>query len=199
MNHEADTNHSSIQSLFPSVFGHEFQEVIIMDLAILMLVAAIMLAVTRKLKQPMVIAYIIAGMIIGPHTPPFSLISQTDTLEVFAEIGVILLLFVIGMEFPIAKLKQVGGKASIIAAAEAFGTFVIGYIVVQQMGLALFDSLFLALSISVTSTVMVMRVLEELEMLREEESYLLLGVAKILSLYQCSQFCSPWRQLGIFL
>ena len=49
-------------------------------------------------------------MIIGPYTPPFSLISQTDTLEVFAEIGVILLLFVVGMEFPIAKLKQVGGK-----------------------------------------------------------------------------------------
>jgi hypothetical protein len=66
VNHEVGTNYSSIQSLFPSVFGHEFQEVIIMDLAILMLVAAIMLAVTRKLKQPMVIGYIIAGMIIGP-------------------------------------------------------------------------------------------------------------------------------------
>lgn len=65
MNYEVDTNHSSIQSLFPSAFSHEFQEVIIMDLAILMLVAAIMLAVIRKLKQPMVIGYIIAGMIIG--------------------------------------------------------------------------------------------------------------------------------------
>ena len=67
-----DTSHSSIQSLFPSILGNQFPQVIIMDLAILMVVAAIMLAVTRKLKQPMVIGYIIAGMIIGPYTLPFS-------------------------------------------------------------------------------------------------------------------------------
>jgi monovalent cation:H+ antiporter-2, CPA2 family len=174
-----DTNHSSIQSLFPSVFGHEFQDVIIMDLAILMVVAAIMLAVTRKLKQPMVIGYIIAGMIIGPYTPPFPLVNSVETINLLAELGIIMLLFIVGTEFPIAKLRAIGKKALVIALSEAFGTFVIGYIVGQQMGLALFDSLFLALSISVTSTVIVMRVLEEIGMLREEASYLLLGVAVI--------------------
>jgi CPA2 family monovalent cation:H+ antiporter-2 len=90
-----------------------------------------------------------------------------------------MLLFIVGTEFPIAKLRAIGKKTLVIALSEAFGTFVIGYIVGQQMGLALFDSLFLALSISVTSTVIVMRVLEELGMLREEASYLLLGVAVI--------------------
>jgi CPA2 family monovalent cation:H+ antiporter-2 len=174
-----DASHSSIQSLFPSVFSREFQEVIIMDLAILMLVAAIMLAVTRKLKQPMVIGYIIAGMIIGPYTPPFPLVNSIETINLLAELGIIMLLFIVGTEFPIAKLRAIGKKALVIALSEAFGTFAIGYIVGQQMGLALFDSLFLALSISVTSTVIVMRVLEELGMLREEASYLLLGVAVI--------------------
>jgi monovalent cation:H+ antiporter-2, CPA2 family len=173
----------------------------VMDLAVIMLVAAIMIAIAFKLKQPMVIGYIFAGMIIGPYTPPFTLVSSIETINLLAELGIIMLLFIVGTEFPIAKLRAIGKKALVIALSEAFGTFVIGYIVGQQMGLALFDSLFLALSISVTSTVIVMRVLEELGMLREESSYLLLGVAviEILSLYQCWQFCSPWRQLGTFL
>jgi CPA2 family monovalent cation:H+ antiporter-2 len=61
-----------------------------------------------KLKQPLIIGYLIAGIIIGPYTPPFSLISNIDFLNVFAEIGVILLLFTIGLEFPIAKLRSIG-------------------------------------------------------------------------------------------
>jgi CPA2 family monovalent cation:H+ antiporter-2 len=150
-----------------------------MDLAVIMVVAAIMLAITHKLKQPMVIGYIIAGMIIGPYTPPFSLVNSTETVSLMAEIGIILLLFAVGTEYPIAKLRSIGRKALVIALTEALGTFAIGYFVGQQMGMALFDSLFLALSISVTSTVIVMRVLEELGMIKEESAYLLLGVAVI--------------------
>jgi CPA2 family monovalent cation:H+ antiporter-2 len=150
-----------------------------MDLAIIMVVAAVMLAITYKLKQPMVIGYIIAGLIIGPYTLPFSLVSSIETVSLMAEIGIILLLFTVGTEYPIAKLRSIGRKALIIAMSEALGTFTIGYVVGQQMGLALFDSLFLALSISVTSTVIVMRVLEELGMIKDEAAYLLLGVAVI--------------------
>jgi CPA2 family monovalent cation:H+ antiporter-2 len=150
-----------------------------MDLAIIMVVAAVMLAITYKLKQPMVIGYIIAGLIIGPYTPPFSLVSSIETVSLMAEIGIILLLFTVGTEYPIAKLRSIGRKALVIALSEALGTFMIGYFVGLQMGLALFDSLFLALSISVTSTVIVMRVLEDLGMIKDEASYLLLGVAVI--------------------
>ncbi len=154
-------------------------ELIVRDFAIIMILATVMALISHRLKQPMVIAYIIAGMIIGPYTPPFSLISQTDTLEVFAEIGVILLLFVVGMEFPIAKLKQVGGKASIIAAAEAGGTFLAGFGAGQLLGFSFYDSLFVALAISVTSTVIVMRVLEEMKLIKDQSSTLILGVAII--------------------
>ena len=79
---------------------------ILQDFTIIMVVASIMAMISYKLKQPMVIGYIIAGMIIGPYTPPFSLILNFDILNLFAEIGVILLLFVVGMEFPIEKLKK---------------------------------------------------------------------------------------------
>lgn len=159
--------------------GNELNDLVVMDLAIIMGVAAIMLGITRKIKQPMVIGYILAGMFIGPYTPPFTLISSIETVNVMAELGIILLLFVVGTEYPIAKLKAIGKKATVIALTEAFGTFIAGYFVGQQMGMALFDSLFLALSISVTSTVIVMKVLEELNVVREESASLLLGVAVI--------------------
>lgn len=152
---------------------------VIQDFAIIMIVASIMALISYRLKQPMVIGYIAAGMIIGPFTPPFSLVLNLDVLNLLSEIGIILLLFVVGLEYPIAKLRSIGKKALIIASAEAFGTFALGYVVGQAMGLALFDSLFLALAISVTSTVIVMKVLEELGMMKQEASVLLIGVAVI--------------------
>ncbi len=151
---------------------------VIQDFAIIMIVASIMALISYKLKQPLVIGYIIAGIIIGPHTPPFSLIWHLDVLNLFAEIGIILLLFVIGMEFPIDKLRNIGKKVSIIAISEALGTFAVGF-VAQTLHFSLFNSLFLALAISVTSTIIVMRILEELDMIKEEASTIILGVAII--------------------
>lgn len=152
---------------------------ILQDFTIIMIAASIMAMVSYKLKQPMVIGYIIAGMIIGPFTPPFSLISNFDVLNLFAEIGVILLLFVVGMEFPIEKLRNIGKKALVIAFSEGLGTFAIGFLVCQAVNYSLADSLFLALAISVTSTVIVMRILDELGMIKDETSIIILGVAVI--------------------
>jgi monovalent cation:H+ antiporter-2, CPA2 family len=152
----------------------------LLDFSIIMIVAGAMAMLSYRFKQPMVIGYIGAGMIIGPHTPPFSLIFNLDILNLFAEIGIVLLLFVVGTEFPIEKLRKIGRKAFLIALSEASGTFVAGYVVGQSiLGFPFFDSLFLALAISVTSTVIVMRVLEELGMIKDESSVLILGVAII--------------------
>jgi CPA2 family monovalent cation:H+ antiporter-2 len=143
-----------------------------------MIIACAMAFISYKLKQPLVIGYIIAGIIIGPHTPPFSLILNQDILNLFAEMGVILLLFVVGMEFPIEKLRNIGKRAMIIASSEALGTFSIGFSVsFFILHFSLFDSAFAALAISVTSTVIIMKVLEELDIIKEEASYIILGVA----------------------
>ena len=153
---------------------------ILQDFSVIMIVAGAMAMLSYRFKQPMVVGYIGAGMIIGPHTPPFSLVLNLDVLNLFAEIGIVLLLFVVGMEFPIEKLRKIGKKAFLIALSEAAGTFIAGYIVGQYaLGFSFFDSLFLALAISVTSTVIVMRVLEELGMIKDESSVLILGVAII--------------------
>jgi K+:H+ antiporter len=151
---------------------------IIQDFSVIMIIASAMAFISYKLKQPLVIGYIIAGIIIGPHTPPFSLILNQDILNLFAEMGVILLLFVVGMEFPIEKLRNIGKRALIIASSEAFGTFAIGFFVsFFILNFSLFDSAFAALAISVTSTVIIMKVLEELDIIKEEASYIILGVA----------------------
>lgn len=149
----------------------------IQDFAVIMIVAAVMIAITYKLKQPMVIGYILAGMVIGPYTPPFSLIQNVDTLNRFAELGIIMLLFVVGTEFPIAKLRSVGRTATIVALSETLGTLLTSFFVAQAMQFSYLDSIFLALAMSITSTVITVRILEELNMIRNQSTTLLLAIS----------------------
>jgi K+:H+ antiporter len=149
---------------------------ILQDFAIIMIVAAIMTIISYKLKQPLILGYIGAGIIIGPHTPPFNLISNIDVLNLFSEIGIILLLFTVGMEFPIQKLKNVGKRATIITVVEQLGTLIAGYFAGQALGFSFYNSIFMAVALSVSSTVIIMKMLEELKILREGSSYLTLGI-----------------------
>src|ERR687895_2978932 len=123
VNHSAATTSTGNNTVFPQFFaiGNDPIEFVVQDIAVIMVVAAIMLAIAFKLKQPMVIGYIVAGMVIGPYTPPFSLIHDIETVNVFAELGIIMLLFVIGTEFPIAKLRSVGRISIILALSESIG------------------------------------------------------------------------------
>jgi len=166
------------ESLFPQFFtiGNNPIDFVVQDIAVIMVVAAIMLAITYKLKQPMVIGYIIAGMIIGPYTPPFSLVQSPETLNLFAELGIIMLLFVIGTEFPIAKLRSVGRISMVVALSESIGTLIIVFFIAQKLGFLFYDSMFLALALSVTSTVITIRILEDVGLIRDKSSTLILGI-----------------------
>ena len=152
-------------------------QLFIQDFAIIMIVAAIVLLVTYRLKQPMVIGYILVGVIIGPHTPPFSYITNIETVNTIAELGIIMLLFVIGTEFPISKLKSVGKISAIVAVSETFGTLVISFFVAQALNFSYYESLFIALAMSITSTVITIRVLQELNMVNDQSTILLLGIS----------------------
>ena len=163
----SDPNLSS--SFSPSDF-------IVQDFAVIMIIAAIMLIITYKLKQPMVIGYILAGMVIGPYTPPFTLIQSVETVNVFAELGIIMLLFVIGTEFPIAKLKSVSRTSILVGIPESLGTLIIVFFISQTLGFSFFDSIFIALAMSITSTVVTIKILEELNVMRDRSSVLILGV-----------------------
>ncbi|MFZ1876362.1 MAG: cation:proton antiporter [Nitrososphaeraceae archaeon] len=150
---------------------------LVQDFAVIMIVAAIMLGITYKLRQPMVLGYILAGMMIGPYTPPFSLIHDLDTVNVFAEIGIVMLLFIVGTEFPVAKIRSVGKISIIVALFETVGTVVLSFFVAQALQLSFVDSIFLALAMSITSTVITIRILEELNMIRDKSTTLLLGIS----------------------
>lgn len=175
----AASNSDSLPSIISPVFsiGTDLSQILVFDLAIIMIVAAGMIIVTYKLKQPMILGYIVAGILIGPYTPPFTLVSSIETVNMLAELGIIMLLFVIGTEFPISKLKSVGRISMIVALAEALGTLILVFFIAQALGFTYFDSLFLALALSITSTVVTVRVLEELGMMRDQSSLLLLGIS----------------------
>jgi monovalent cation:H+ antiporter-2, CPA2 family len=161
----------------PPLFGgSDLGDLVVMDLAVIMFVAAIMMAITYKLKQPMVIGYILAGMIIGPYTLPFSLVSSIETINLMAELGIIMLLFGVGLEFPIAKLRSIGRVSLVVALSEALGTLMIVFFTAQTLGFSFFDSMFLALALSITSTVVTVRVFEELNLIKDRSSLLVLGI-----------------------
>jgi CPA2 family monovalent cation:H+ antiporter-2 len=176
-------NHTSTSSL-PQLFSPGgsspaplLPDTIVQDFAVIMIVAAIMLLVTYRLKQPMVLGYILAGMIIGPYTPPFPLLQDIETINIFAELGIIMLLFVIGTDFPIQKLRSVGRISIIVALAESIGTLFFTLLVGQQLGFSFYDSIFIALAMSITSTVVTVKILEELRMITDTSSTLILGIS----------------------
>ena len=168
----------TIQSIIAQTLtvGTREAQFLVQDFAVIMIVAAVMLLITHKLKQPMVIGYIIAGMIIGPYTPPFSMIHDIGLLNNLAELGIIILMFVIGTEFPIAKLRSVGRTSLVIALTESLATLTIVFFVSQTLGFSYFDSLFLALAMSITSTIVTIKVLEELGIIKERSSVIILGM-----------------------
>lgn len=178
VNHSATTTSAGNNTLFPQFFaiGNDPVDFVVQDIAVIMVVAAIMLVITFKLKRPMVIGYIIAGMIIGPYTPPFSLVKSPETLNLFAELGIIMLLFVIGTEFPMAKLRSVGKISIVTALAEVLGTLLLVFFIAQSLGFHFYDSLFLALALSITSTVITIRILEDVGLIRDKSSTLILGM-----------------------
>jgi monovalent cation:H+ antiporter-2, CPA2 family len=149
---------------------------VVQDLAIVMLVALGLALLCRALRQPLLIGYLVAGMIIGPYTPPFSLVQYPDILSALAEIGIVFLLFAVGLEYPVSRLRSIGRTALVIALAESLSTFAAGYLLGTAFGFTLYDSLFLGLAISVTSTVILSSILEDLGVLNAPDTALLLGI-----------------------
>ncbi|MDC0194404.1 cation:proton antiporter [Candidatus Nitrosopelagicus sp.] len=162
------------------------------DLAIIMILAGIVTLAFFKIRQPLIIGYLFAGMLIGPLSPlwaPFlsesgnnsgtegiGILSDIAALNVFAEIGVILLLFVIGIEFPFAKIRSIGKVAIGVGTLGLFMTLGLVFYVCTSMGLAFMDSLFLAAALSISSTAIIVKVLEETGKIKKESSILVLGI-----------------------
>lgn len=137
-----------------------------------------------KLKQPLILGYLIAGVIIGPYTPPFSLVTRLDYLGAAADLGVILLLFGIGLEFPVARLRKVGFKVPIgVSAIEIALMFLISYGIGWMLGWSFMDSLFLGVALASSSTVIIAKVLSDLGKLRDTSALVMMGVLIVEDLF----------------
>lgn len=142
----------------------------------MMIVAGLVTIIFHRLKQPVVLGYIIAGAIIGPHTPPFPLIHDEETINTLAELGVILLMFSLGLEFSLKKLKQVGGAAFIAAFLEILLMVWLGYEIGRFFGWSTMDSIFLGAMLSISSTTIIVKALAELGKSKERFAQLVFGI-----------------------
>ena len=162
------------------------------DLAVIMILAGIVTLAFFKIRQPLIIGYLFAGMLIGPLSPLWTsflpesgnvesggtvgILSDIAALNVFAEIGVILLLFVIGIEFPFAKIRSIGKVAIGVGSLGLFLTLIAVFYACTMFGLGFMDSLFLAAALSISSTAIIVKVLEETGKIKKESSILVLGI-----------------------
>ncbi len=163
------------------------------DLAIIMIVGAIVTLAFFKIRQPLIIGYLFAGMLIGPLSPLWAwllpeggpgsiaidgvgILSDVEALNLFAEIGVILLLFVIGIEFPYSKIRSIGKVAIGVGTIGLFLTLGVVFLVANAFEMSFMDSLFLAAALSISSTAIIVKILTEAGKIKRESSILVLGI-----------------------
>ncbi len=148
----------------------------IQDLAVIMAIAGVVTVLFHRLKQPVVLGYIVAGVIIGPYTPPFQLIHDEATIQTLGELGVVFLMFSLGLEFSLKKLFKVGATAFVAAASEIVLMIWIGYEIGQWFGWNAMDSLFLGAMLAISSTTIIVKALSELGMKGEGFAQLIFGI-----------------------
>ena len=149
---------------------------LLQDLAVIMIVAGFVTVLFRRFRQPVVLGYILAGVIIGPHTPPFPLVADEESIKTLSELGVIFLMFALGLEFSLRKLSAVGATAFIGATLEILLMTAAGYQLGQIFGWNQMDSVFLGAILSISSTTIIIKALEELGKTKERFAHLVFGI-----------------------
>lgn len=149
---------------------------LIQDLAIILMTAAVTTILCKALKQPVVLGYIVAGLLVGPHIPFVPTVTDSNNLQVWAEIGVIFLLFGLGLEFSFKKLARVGFSASVTGIYEVVFMIAVGYGVGIALGWPQMDSLFLGGVLSISSTTIIVRAIDELNLKSRRFVSLVFGV-----------------------
>ncbi len=152
---------------------------LIVDLSLILTMAGIITMIFKKLKQPIVLGYIIAGLLVGPNFHLFPTITDIKTIEIWAEIGVIFLLFNLGLEFSFKKLVKVGNTAAITGLFEVSFMLVTGFVTGQLLGWTKIDSLFLGGIIAISSTTIIFRAFDELGLRTQKFARVVLGILVI--------------------
>ena len=148
---------------------------LIIDLAVMLTTAAVVTILFRKLRIPTILGYIVAGFLIGPHFPMFLDVGSTASIETWSEIGVVIILFHIGLEFDFHKIADIGSTAIISALVKMGGVLFVGYGFGLLLGLGVMDSVFLGVMLSISSTVVIQKCLEEMGLMEKKFAGLVMG------------------------
>ena len=130
---------------------------LVRDLAVILVSAGAFTIISKALKQPLILGYILAGFLVGPHISWFPGITSEETVHQWSEIGIIFLMFGLGLEFSFKKLLKVGSSALVTAGSKFLGVFVLGFVTGQAMGWTAMESIFLGGLLSMSSTMVVLK------------------------------------------
>ncbi|MDH4091015.1 MAG: cation:proton antiporter [Cyclobacteriaceae bacterium] len=149
---------------------------LIIDLALILAVAGITTLIFKRIHQPVVLGYVIAGFLVGPHVSLIPTVVDAEGIRIWSEIGVIFLLFSLGLEFSFKKLIKVGGAASVTALVGVTLMNGAGYLTGYLLGWGMMDSIFLGAILSISSTTIIMRAFDELGVRTKKFATLVVGV-----------------------
>ncbi len=145
------------------------------DLALILVTAGITTVIFKWLKQPVVLGYIIAGFLIGPNFEWFPVINDHTSVETWSEIGMVFMLFGIGLEFSFKKLKKVGGTVGVTALTELVTMCVVGFLLGKLLGWSQMDCIFLGAMLSISSTTIIAKAFDDMKLHREKFSGNVIG------------------------
>jgi monovalent cation:H+ antiporter-2, CPA2 family len=152
---------------------------LIQDLALILAIAGVTTLLFKKLKQPVVLGYILAGLLVGPNFSLLPSISDLEGVKVWADIGVIFLLFSLGLEFSFKKLVKIGGTAGVTGIFEISCMVGLGFLTGRLLGWPLMDCIFLGGIIAISSTTIIIRAFDELNVKTRKFAGLVMGVLVI--------------------
>ena len=149
---------------------------LIKDLAVILGVASLVTLLFQKIRQPVVLGYLLSGIIVGPHMPPYDLVTDVPSLHTLSELGVIFLMFSLGLDFSFHKLKRVGTPAIITGLVEVILVLFIGVGLGKILGWPTYDCIFLGAALSISSTTIIIKAMEELGLKSKHFAELVFGV-----------------------
>ena len=149
---------------------------LIADLALILICAGVITLIFKKLGQPLVLGYIVAGFIASPHFAWTPSVIDSASIQIWADIGVIFLLFSLGLEFSIKKIMKVGGPAIIAALTIIFGMIFVGFMVGSSFGWKKMDAIFLGGMIAMSSTTIIYKAFDDLGLKKKRFASLVLSI-----------------------
>ena len=151
----------------------------ISDLAVILVAAGIFTLLFKRLRQPVILGYIVAGLVAGPAVPWVPSVTDPANIKIWADIGVIFLLFAMGLEFSFRKLLGVGGTAVIAAAVIVTGMMSAGYLAGHLLGFGHLSALFLGGMLSMSSTAIVFKAFDEMKLHDRRFAGVVMGILVI--------------------